>query len=95
MRVERRASDTTTVLARLSGSSVFGEMSFLDGDIVSADVVAEGTVELLRLGKDDLDILVESDKMFGLRFYHSLAITLSQRIRVTNTKVGNSKTGTI
>ena len=95
VRIERRASDTTTVLARLSGSSVFGEMSFLDGDIVSADVVAEGTVELLRLGKDDLDILVESDKMFGLRFYHSLAITLSQRIRVTNTKVGNSKIGTI
>ncbi len=95
VRIERRARDATTVLARLSGSSVFGEMSFLDGDIVSADVVAEGTVELLRLGKDDLDILVESDKMFGLRFYHSLAITLSQRIRVTNTKVGKSQAGII
>ncbi len=95
VRIELPADQTPQLLARLSGSAVFGEMSFLDGDAVSADVVAEGTAELLRLERDDLELLVRADKMFGLRFYHSLAVTLSQRIRITNAKAAKSGSGVI
>ena len=95
VRIERPVDAGPLLLARLTGSAVFGEMSFLDGDAVSADVVAEGRAELVRLERDDLEMLVRADKMFGLRFYHSLAATLSQRIQITNAKVGTSRSGVI
>jgi CRP/FNR family transcriptional regulator, cyclic AMP receptor protein len=91
VRVEQQEGDRCKVLARLPSGCVFGELSFLDGDTVSADVITEGMVEVLRLDKDDLEDLAKTDQGFGLRFFQSLALTLSRRVRNTNYVVGSSK----
>jgi CRP-like cAMP-binding protein len=71
-------------LARLATGSVFGEMSFLDRAKISATVAAYGQVEIVRLYTKDIDRLIADDPDFGLRFYRSLAVTLSRRLRSAN-----------
>lgn len=89
VRIERRSGDAVSVLANLPRGCIFGEMSFLDGDAVSADVITTSMVEVLKFDKDDLDELVNADQTFGLRFFQSLALTLSRRLRATNYLVGD------
>ena len=46
--------------------------------------MADGKVEVLFVETHDLAQLIEADQGFGARFYHSLATTLSRRLRATN-----------
>jgi CRP-like cAMP-binding protein len=71
-------------LARLATGSVFGEMSFLDRAKISATVAADGQVEVVRLYTKDIERLIAHDPDFGLRFFRSLAVTLSRRLRGAN-----------
>jgi len=87
VRVLRHDGDEPVMLARLAAGSLFGEMSFLDKTIVSADIVAEGRVEVFRVEGRDLQDLIDTNAEFGKRFYHSLAVTLSRRLRSTNKRV--------
>lgn len=84
VRIERGTGDKAIDIARLANGSVFGEMSFLDKAGASASVVAEGSVDVIRVKNEDIEELIEADRAFGIRFYHSLAITLSRRLRATN-----------
>ena len=59
-------------------------MSFLDQSGASASVAADGKVEILFVESRELSQLLESDQGFAARFYHSLATTLSRRLRATN-----------
>jgi CRP-like cAMP-binding protein len=90
VRIERRTDEAVTVLANLPSGCIFGEMSFLDGEAVSADVITTSLVEVLKFDKADLDELVKADQSFGLRFFQSLALTLSRRLRATNALVGDT-----
>ena len=47
VRIERDDRGVTTQLARLGPGLVFGKMSFLDESGASANVVADGKVEIL------------------------------------------------
>jgi CRP/FNR family cyclic AMP-dependent transcriptional regulator len=76
-------------LARLGAGSVFGEMSFLDKAKISATVIAEGQVEVMRLRTKNIESLIDEDPMFGLRFYRSLAVTLSRRMRAANRMISD------
>ena len=89
VRIERRTDNAVTVLANFPSGCIFGEMSFLDGDAVSADVITS-MVEVLKFDKADLDELVNPDQSFGLRFFQSLALGLSRRLRATNLLVGST-----
>ncbi len=84
VRVEQKNSHVNIELARLSAGCIFGEMSFLDGGDVSASVIAEGYVELVRVANADLIHLMDEDSRFASHFYQSLAVTLSRRLRATN-----------
>lgn len=70
-----------TRLTEVSGGDVCGEMSFLEDTIASARVVAEGKVETLAIEWTALDQLFEKYPDLGSRFFHSLAIKLSHRLR--------------
>lgn len=84
VRIEQIIEDKLTELARLGPGSIFGEMSFLDNAPVSASVVADGVVGILKITSDIMENLLTEDSGFGTRFYNSLALTLSRRLRATN-----------
>ena len=71
-------------LARLGLGSVIGEMSFLDGDMASASVMADRTTKLYRIDRSVVLDLIEASPSFSTNFYRSLAGILSRRRRVAN-----------
>ena len=77
---------TNVEIARLGEGSVFGEMSYLDPLPVSANVIAEGEVAVLRIDAKTIDRLMKEDPAFAAAFYHSLATTLARRLRVTSSR---------
>ena len=86
VRVERRGPTTTAQVARLGPGAVIGEISFLDRSDAgaSASVIADGEVAALNVDRAKLNALIHTDPGFAVRFYHSLAILLSRRLRATN-----------
>jgi CRP/FNR family transcriptional regulator, cyclic AMP receptor protein len=70
-----------TVLNRLSTGEVVGEMSFVDARPPSATVKASNTALVLSIPRKLLQKKLESDPEFASRFYRSLAIFLSYKLR--------------
>ena len=72
-------------LHRLGPGEVIGEMSFIDNDPVSANVVARGQVTLKVIDTEILAQYILKDPFFFGRFYKALARTLSSRLRTEST----------
>ena len=92
VRVESRQTvngkpGTIIELARLGPGAVFGEMAYLERSSASANVVADGEVELLYIEGDKIDDLIRDDPGFGNRFHLSLAVTLASSVRDTSRRV--------
>ena len=84
VRIERHHDDTVSELAVLGPWSVFGELSLLDKQLVSADVIANEFTTLIRIDGTDIQEFIDKVPGFAHRFYQSLAITISRRLRATN-----------
>ena len=67
--------------AQISPGQVCGEISFLDELPATANVVAQEAVEAYYLDRATLQTLFELFPHLGSRFYHSLAASLSRRLR--------------
>ncbi|MCO4747211.1 MAG: ATP-binding cassette domain-containing protein [Proteobacteria bacterium] len=78
--VDSRTSPET-VLAHFGPGDVFGEMSFLEGAPVSADVRAAGPAECLRFPVARLSDALARDPGLDAAFSRSLAVTLTRRAR--------------
>ena len=79
-----------TVLARLSAGDICGEMAFVEDSVASASVIAEKETEADAL---DLALLKETFTSFPhleARFYKSLALLLSRRLRRTSAELAKS-----
>lgn len=87
VRIERLDDGETTQLAEIGVASIFGEMSFLEKSKISASVIADSYVAVLKIHGGDLEALIAEDVEFGQRFYRSVAVTLSRRLRATNSLV--------
>jgi len=87
VRIERHHNDAVTELARLGPWSVFGEMSYLDKLQVSADVIADEFTTLIRIDGADIEEFITQVPGFAHRFYQSLAITISRRLRTTSSYI--------
>lgn len=74
-------------VAIMERGDVMGEMSLLDGLPTSASVIANTEVEILFIKGEMIEALLLGDPTFGARFYRSLAINLSLRLRATNRNV--------
>ncbi len=85
VRIERQHDDGVTELAKLGPWSVFGELSFLDKLPISANVIADEYATLIKVDGEDLERFIADEPGFAHRFYQSLAITLSRRLRTTST----------
>lgn len=60
---------------------VCGEISFLDEQPATLNVVAKDAVAAYYLDRSTLQTLIELFPHLGSRFYHSLASSLSRRLR--------------
>jgi CRP-like cAMP-binding protein len=82
--VELEGTTSRAVIATLRAGDVCGEMAFLGDRTATASVVAKDEVELDAIWADDLRELIAAFPGFGVRFYRSVAVLLSQRLRQTS-----------
>lgn len=68
-------------LTTFSAGEVVGEMLLLDQQVANVSVKVAESSELLVLPKQQLTERLERDRDFAARFYHLLAINLSERLR--------------
>jgi SulP family sulfate permease len=77
--------NTIVHLATLGRGQFFGEMSFLDRQVHSADVYTQTDVELLIMTRTDFDRISASNPMLTAQVMQSIAIAIATRLRHTNT----------
>jgi extracellular factor (EF) 3-hydroxypalmitic acid methyl ester biosynthesis protein len=91
VRVERNNGGGRAVLVTLGPGAIFGEMAFIEDALTSASVIADGKVEVDAMEVADLKEMFEAFPHFGARFYRSVAVTLSQRLRETSGLLAKAK----
>lgn len=70
-----------TTSPSIGPGEVCGEISFLDEQPATLNVIAKDAVEAYYLDRSTLQTLIELFPHLGSRFYHSLASSLSRRLR--------------
>ncbi|HDS1737028.1 MULTISPECIES: cyclic nucleotide-binding domain-containing protein [Pseudomonas] len=60
----------------------FGEMAVLDGERRSASCIAASECQLLTLGKDSLEKMLNEAPRIAARIIRALAVALSKRLRM-------------
>jgi CRP-like cAMP-binding protein len=75
----------------LGPGEVCGEISFIDDQPATVDVLAEEPVEAYYLDRPMLHELFELYPHLGSRFYHSLASSMSRRLRALIGQAGMGK----
>jgi len=78
------------VVARLGMGQTCGEMSFLEDRRASASVIAETEVEADAVEFAELRRIFQMFPHLGSRFYQSMAVTLSRRLRDTSAKLAEA-----
>ncbi len=85
-RVERTHGDFNIEISHLEEGEIFGEMSFVEGFMASANVVAASSIKLAVIESAVIERLSADDPGFSGRFYKSLTEILSRRLRETTTR---------
>ncbi len=71
----------------LGPGEVIGEMSLMDKKGASANLIADGNTEIHAIPGDILRDKLESDVAFKARFFESLFLDLTRKLRSTNQRV--------
>jgi CRP-like cAMP-binding protein len=77
----RVEASTKAFIAQLAPGEVCGEMAFLENGVASASVTAAEALEVCAIEWSELSDLFELYPHLGSRFYRSLAVNLSRRMR--------------
>lgn len=93
-RVERRNGAATVRIATLGAGDMCGEMSFIEKTAASASVIADEELTADALDAATLQTLFESFPHVGARFFRSVALTLSRRLRATSGELAKSRAST-
>jgi extracellular factor (EF) 3-hydroxypalmitic acid methyl ester biosynthesis protein len=83
VKIEKRFSNPPQMITTLGPGEVFGEVSFIDDQLASASVIAIEDSEADILEKAEVFSLLASVPGLSSRFYQSLALKLSERLRAT------------
>jgi len=86
-----RVQANGATVARLGPGQICGEIAFLDNRLSSASVIAEGQVEADAIEWSELQRVFQMFPHLGSRFYQSLAVLLSRRLRETSAKLADSQ----
>ena len=88
--VKHKQGDREITVAKLGPGDYFGETAFLDAVSANATVVAESEADIMILRKDRLMPLFESHPdLFG-RFFQSIALIISRRLRAVTQIAGKA-----
>jgi CRP-like cAMP-binding protein len=79
----RVQSPSKAFIAQIEPGEICGEMAFLENGVASAHVTAAGALEVCAIDWSTLLDLFELYPHLGSRFYRSLAVNLSRRLRET------------
>lgn len=82
-RVARTGQGKEGIIAELGRDEFFGDMNFLEGVGASADVIANEPTKVLVITPEETNTLLLSVPGLSSRFYQSLALNLSRRLRKT------------
>ena len=74
-------------LGTFGRGAFFGEMSFLDGDVRSADAVAFSDTELYVLSRKVFNTMAEEHKKLSFNLMEGIASVLASRLRYTNAEL--------
>jgi SulP family sulfate permease len=74
-------------LGTFGRGAFFGEMTFLDGKVRSADAVAFSDTELYVLSRNTFDSVAEEHKKLALGLMEGIATVLARRLRYTNAEL--------
>jgi CRP-like cAMP-binding protein len=77
-------------IAQISPGEICGEMAFLENSKASASVVAEETMSVYGIDWPILQDLFELYPQLAARFYRSLAVGLSRRLRGQISRLASS-----
>jgi CRP-like cAMP-binding protein len=78
---------TSYHLATIGQGDFFGEISFIDGSIRSADVEAKVQTDLYVLSRSRLNEQSHSDPVFGVQVFARLALAIAKRLRHTDAEL--------
>src|SRR5215469_9563386 len=80
-----------TIIARLAPGDICGEMAFVENTVASASVIAaDAETEVEALDLPEVSAIFSSYPHLEARFYKSLALVLSQRLRKTSSELAKS-----
>lgn len=74
-------------LGTFGRGSFFGEMSFLDGAVRSADAIATTDLDLYVLSRREFDKIAEEHRKVALALMEGIASVLASRLRYTNAEL--------
>jgi CRP-like cAMP-binding protein len=78
-------------LATLPQGELFGEMSLIDDQLASADVIAKGEVELLVIPRRDFEKLLAGSDKLAIKVYRCFCAALADRLRKANARLAEAR----
>ena len=81
-----------TPIAKLAAGDICGEMAFIESNAASASVVAETETQVDVLDLPKLTEIFTNHPHLEARFFKSLALLLSQRLRATSMQLSKAAT---
>ncbi len=95
VRVEEAQNGRGIALALLGPGEIFGEMGFVENSPASASVVTQDDAVINVIEGEALQSVMASEPGFAVRFYHSIAITLIRRLRITSQRLARAGAGEV
>ena len=80
-------ASNAVLIAELGPGQVIGEMSFLDRAPAGATVTALTDIEVLAIGRAEIEQIRAMDQTFPDRFYQCLAMSLVEKLRATSRRL--------
>lgn len=87
VKVELMQKGSCIQIAKLGTGEVFGEMAFLEDSEASARATAEDNVTVDAIAGTHLYSLFDAFPGLAVRFYQSLSLTLSKRLRYVSAQL--------
>jgi len=82
--VKKESGSKINIIASILPSQSFGEMSLIDGEARSAQMVAATDVEMLFLSKKEMFVIRDENPLLAFKLLWIISHMLSQRLRRTS-----------